>query len=147
MQVNAISFENSSGLKQTTAFALFLGMSLFFLASNHGAYHGYFQDDELGALGWAPTVPAAEFGRALLSPFFQPNNFRPVAHFYFYVMGRYFALDSPKYVIPIQAIHLINVWLVWLLARQFGATAFAASAGSLFFRPPWEIALTCGKRP
>ena len=105
MQVNAISFENSSGLKQTTAFALFLGMSLFFLASNHGAYHGYFQDDELGALGWAPTVPAAEFGRALLSPFFQPNNFRPVAHFYFYVMGRYFALDSPKYVIPPAGTH------------------------------------------
>jgi len=155
MQVNAISFEGSSGLKQSTAFALFLGMSLLFLASNHAAYDGYFQDDELGALGWAPIVPAADFGRALLSPFFQPNNFRPAAHFYFHVMGRYFALDFPKYVIPIQAVHLINIWLVWLLARRFGATAFAASAGSLFFgfhmasfdiywKPMYVFDLLCG---
>jgi len=155
MQVKAIFFEDSSGLKQTTGFALFLVMSLLFVASNHAAYDGYFQDDELGALGWAPIVPAAGFGRALLSPFFQTNNFRPVAHFYFHVMGRYFALDFPKYVIPIQAIHLINVLLVWLLARQFGATAFAASAGCLFFgfhmasfdiywKPMYVFDLLCG---
>jgi hypothetical protein len=69
----------------------------------------------------------------LISPRFQPNNFRPAAHFYFHLAGKYFGLDFAKYVIPIQAIHLLNVWLVWLLTRRFGASTLGASAACLFF--------------
>ena len=155
MQLRADSLDDPSSLKMSTAFALLLAMCLFFLASNRAAYRGYFQDDDLANLAWAPIVPATEFGRALLSPLFQPYNFRPAAHFYFHVMGRYFALDYPKYVIPIQVIHLINVWLVWSLARRFGVSTFAASAGSLFFgfhmalfdiywKPMYVFDLLCG---
>src|SRR5262245_47000831 len=113
--------------------ALLLSFCLFFLVSNHAAYGGYFQDDELANLAWAPIIPAMDFGRALVSPFYQTNNFRPAAHFYFHVLGRSFALDFSKYLVPIHAIHLLNVWLLWLLARRLGACTLGAAAACLFF--------------
>ena len=64
---------------------------------------------------------------------FLTGNFRPVGHLYFAVMGRHFGLDFPKYLIPIHALHLLNVWLLWLIARRLGLSPFAAGAGALFF--------------
>src|SRR5262244_1524393 len=109
MKDQAVNF----GLRPATGCALLISVSLLFLLSNRAAYRSYFQDDELANLAWAPIIPAADFGRALLSPLFQVNNFRPAAHFYFHVMGRSFALDFAKYVVPIHGIHLLNVWLLW----------------------------------
>ena len=33
----------------------------------------------------------------------------------------------------LQAFHLLNVWLLWLVARRLGAPPFAAAAACLFF--------------
>lgn len=120
-------------MSRRAGLALFLLMAVLFLIANRGAYRGFFQDDELDNISWAPHVPLSEFGKTLATPRYLPQNFRPVGHFYFHEMGRRFGLDFPKYVIPIHLLHLLNVWLVWLLARKLGASPFAASAGALFF--------------
>ncbi len=112
---------------------LFLAMATLFLIANRGAYKGYFQDDELDNISWAPSLPASTFAEGLLTPKFLSGNFRPTGHFYFAFMGKRFGLDFPKYLFPIQALHLLNVWLVWLIARRLGASPFAAAAGALFF--------------
>ena len=137
------------------ACALFLAMCLLFLVCNRGAYHGYFEDDDIQTLSWAPILPASEFGRAILSPLFQADNFRPAAHLNYHVLGKLFGLVFPPYVVLIHGLHLLNVWLVWLLARRLGADSFAASAASLFFgfhmalfdiywKPLYMFDLECG---
>ena len=50
--------------------ALFLAMALLFLIANRGAYKGYFQDDELDNISWAPDVPKMEFLTGVLTPRF-----------------------------------------------------------------------------
>ncbi|MGA3098215.1 MAG: hypothetical protein ABSF25_17310 [Bryobacteraceae bacterium] len=112
---------------------LFLLLAALFLLVNRGAYQGYFQDDEIDNLSWAPRLPAVDYLKAALSPRFQENNFRPVGHFYFYAAGRAFHLEFPGYVAAIQLLHLFNVWLIWLLARRLGAKPFAAAAACVFF--------------
>jgi hypothetical protein len=113
--------------------ALFLAMALLFVIANRGAYKGYFQDDELDNISWAPDVPAIDFLSGLVTPKFLAGNFRPVGHLYFALMGKFFGMDFPKYIFPIHALHLLNVWLVWLVARRLNLSPFAAGAGALFF--------------
>src|SRR5579872_2684771 len=113
--------------------AVFLFMALLFLIANRGAYRGYFQDDELDNISWAPQVAKATFLQGLVTPQFLNRNFRPVGHLYFYVMAKNFGLDFPKYIAPLHALHLLNVWLIWLIARRLGAGVFAAGCGALFF--------------
>src|SRR5262245_598985 len=95
IQENAI--ETEGGLKRGTGCALFLALSLVFLACNHAGYRSYFQDDELDNLSWAPVTPTMDFVRQLVSPRFHPHNFRPAAELYFHVMGKWFGLDFSKY--------------------------------------------------
>src|SRR6266567_4639527 len=113
--------------------ALFLATALLFLIANRGAYKGYFQDDELDNASWAPYLSGTDFLSGVVTPKFLTGNFRPAGHFYFAVMGRRFGLDFPKYLFPIHALHLLNVWLLWLIARHLGLSPFAAGAGALFF--------------
>jgi hypothetical protein len=113
--------------------AFFLIVAILFLIANRGAYKGYFQGDSLDSLGWAPRVPVTVFAKLLVSPLYQTNNFRPVGHFYFHVMGRLFGLDFPKYLVPLHLLHLFNVWLLWMLLRRLGASRFAAGLGAFFF--------------
>src|ERR1043166_1348 len=96
---------------------LFFAMALLFVIANRGAYKGYFQDDELDNISWAPDVPAIDFLSGLATPRFLAGNFRPVGHLYFALMGKFFGMDFPKYIFPIHALHLLNVWLIWLVAR------------------------------
>ena len=49
-------------------------------------------------------------------------------------MSRAFALDFSKYLLPLHLVHLLNVWLLWMLLRRLGCSMFAASAGALFSR-------------
>ena len=112
---------------------LSLLLAAVFLILNRAAYQGYFQDDELDNLSWAPLLPAAEYLKIALAPRFQPNNFRPVGHFYFHAAEGLFDLEFPGYVATIHALHLFNVWLLWLLARRLGAPSLAASAACFFF--------------
>lgn len=113
--------------------ALFLAMAALFLIANRASYKGYFQDDDLNSVSWAPQLSLVDFAKGLLTPRFIPGNFRPVGHFYYYLMGSWFHLDFPKYLAVLHALHFLNVWLVWKLARKLGVGIFAASAGTLFF--------------
>ena len=112
---------------------LFVAFAALFLTVNRDAYRGYFQDDEIDNLSWAPYLSTMDFVKGALTPRFQPNNFRPVGHYYFHAAEQLFGLDFPKYVAVIHAIHLVNVWLLWLLARRLGAKPFAAGAACAFF--------------
>ncbi|MGA2133527.1 MAG: hypothetical protein ABSH50_14630 [Bryobacteraceae bacterium] len=113
--------------------ALCLALALAFFAANRGATRGFFQGDELDNIGWTPQVPLATFATDLVSPLYNARNFRPVGHLYFRIMSRNFGLDFPKYLPPLHLVHLLNVWLLWLLQRRLGSTPYQASAGALFF--------------
>src|SRR5258708_13285813 len=134
--------------------ALFLAMAALFLIANRAAYKGYFQDDELNNLSWTRDIPALEYAQAILTPKFFNNNFRPVGHFYFREMSLLFGLDFPKYLPLIHLAHILNVWLVWLLARRPGLEPLPASLGTLSFafdmavfavywKPMYVFALSC----
>ncbi|HUK19023.1 MAG TPA: hypothetical protein VLW65_21530 [Bryobacteraceae bacterium] len=112
---------------------IFLAFTAIFLLLNRAAYKGYFQDDELDTISWTPYTPATHYLEAALSPRFQPGNFRPVGHFYYYVALHLFGLDFPKWIALLHAIHLLNVWLLWLVLRRLGAPPAAAGCACLFF--------------
>jgi hypothetical protein len=110
-----------------------LALTALFLLLNRSAYKGYFQDDELDNLSWAPRTPAGTYLQGVLTPRFLPDNFRPVGHFYFFATGRLFDLDFPKYVAVLQFFHLLNVGLLWMLARRLGAPPVPALLACVFF--------------
>src|SRR4051812_18268088 len=113
--------------------ALFLAMATLFLLANRPAYKGYFQDDELNNIAWTRDIPALDYARAVLTPKFFNNNFRPVGHFYYREMSLLHGLDFTSYLPLIHLAHIVNVWLVWMLARRLGFSPAAASLGTLFF--------------
>jgi hypothetical protein len=120
-------------MSKRTGLLLFVALAAVFLVANRGAYRGYFQDDEFDTLSWARYGSSMEYLKGAVTPLFQVNNFRPTGHFYFHEGEHLFGLDFPKYVAVIHLFHLLNVWLVWLLARKLGASALAAGAGAVFF--------------
>lgn len=110
-----------------------VAIAVAFIGLNHTAYDGFFQDDELDNLRWAPSRPATIFIKGLLDPRFERYNFRPVGHLYFAWMGRNFGLDFPPYMTPIFAIHLLNALLLYLLMRKLGIAQWCAIAAAAFF--------------
>lgn len=106
---------------------------MVFIALNYRAYDGFFQDDELDNLSWAPYLTAGEYARGFFDPLFSVNNFRPVGHLYFAVMGRLFAENFPPWMTPIFALHLICAALIFLLARKLKIDAWQALAAMAFF--------------
>lgn len=110
-----------------------LGIALVFLVLNHTAYDGFFQDDELDNLNWAPSLPALTFLTHLLKPTFEPDNFRPAGHFYFKLMGSLFGLDFAPYITPIFALHFLNALLLFLLMRKLAIKPWCALAATAFF--------------
>ena len=110
-----------------------LATAVLFLIANRAAYKGYFQDDELNNIAWTRDIPVIDYAKAILTPRFFANNFRPVGHFYFRQMSLLYGLDFPKYLPVLHLAHLLNVWLVWLIARRLGIGPLAASLGALFF--------------
>ena len=113
--------------------ALFLTMAALFLIANRAAYKGFFQDDELNNISWTRDIPALEYAKAVFTPKFFNNNFRPVGHYYYRAMSLRYGLDFPKYLPLMHLAHILNVWLVWLLARRLGLPPLASSLGALFF--------------
>lgn len=112
-----------------TAASLAIAFGLVF----HGAYRGYFQDDEIDTLSWAPELSSIEYAKAFFTPRYLENNFRPVGHWYFHEFGRMFGLSFSRYVISIQVFHLLNIWLIWLICKRMGASDAGAFAGAMFF--------------
>ena len=120
-------------MSRRAGWALTVAAIAFFLLLNRAAYKGYFQDDDLDTLGWAGAFPASEFLQYLITPRLSPTNFRPVGAFYYHALETAFGLDFPKYVIVLHGLHLLNIWLVWLLARKLGIGPWGAAAGAFFF--------------
>ncbi len=113
--------------------ALFVAAAALFLIANRASYQGYFQDDELDNIAWTRDLPLSTYLKGIASPHFFPNNFRPVGHLYFREMSLLFGLDFPPYLPLLHLAHLLNVFLVWRIARQIGVSALAASLGTLLF--------------
>jgi hypothetical protein len=135
--------------------AIFAGMVVLFLVANRDAYRGYFQDDDLDTLGWTWTVPLGHYCKALATPEHSPNGFRPTGHAFYRVMDAVAGLSFPPWVAAIQAVHLLNAGLLWLLIRQLGISAGPALAGVIVFlfhpatfdaywRPMFVFDLLCG---
>ncbi|HZL57388.1 MAG TPA: hypothetical protein VFC21_09915 [Bryobacteraceae bacterium] len=106
---------------------------LAFIGLNFRAYDGFFQDDELDTLAWAPSRQMTEYVTGFLKPTFDRANFRPVGHLYYTLMGRAFGLDFPPYMTPIFAIHLLNALLLLLLLRKLRIGIWHSLAGVAFF--------------
>jgi hypothetical protein len=119
-------------MSKRTGWILFLLLALVFLILNRDAYRGYFQDDEINAMSWTRSGPATAFLKGALQPLYK-DCFRAVGFYFFKVTENLFGLDFPKYVAVIQAIHLLNVWMLWLFIRRLGAPVFAACFGVAFF--------------
>jgi hypothetical protein len=112
---------------------LLLMFVAFFLLLNSGAYRGYFQDDEIDNLSWTPALGPVEFLQGVITPLYFPNNFRPVGHYYFHAVEEIAGLNFPVYVGVLQAVHVLNVWLLWLVMRRMGALPPAAAVACAFF--------------
>jgi hypothetical protein len=106
---------------------------VLFVGLNHDAYRGYFQDDEIDNLSWAPLLGPADFLTGVLSPLYYANNFRPAGHYYFHAVEELAGLNFPVYVGVLQAFHVLNVWLLWLVMRRLGAPVAAAALACCFF--------------
>jgi hypothetical protein len=115
------------------AWVLFLVLAVLFLVLNSGAHNSYFQDDDLQTMGWVTFVRSTEFLQYLVSPRFSPSNFRPLAHYYYHVMTLFFPLDFPKFIMPLQVIFLLNVWLLWMVARKLDLGAMPIFIGVVFY--------------
>jgi hypothetical protein len=111
----------------------FLAFAAVFLILNRAAYKGYFQDDEFDTIAWTPYVAPVHYLEGALSPRFSTDNFRPTGHFFYYVALHLFGAAFPKWIALLHAIHLLNVWLLWLVLRRLGAPPLAAGAACLFF--------------
>jgi hypothetical protein len=132
-----------------------IGIALAFLVLNHRAYDGYFQDDELDTLTWAPSRDAALYIRGLISPAFENDNFRPVGHLFFTLMGRAFSLNFAPWVTPLFVIHFLNGALLFLILRRIRVEVWPALAAVAFFllsaaaldaywKPMYVFDLLCG---
>jgi hypothetical protein len=110
-----------------------VGIAVAFVVLNLGAYDGFFQDDEIDTLSWSPSRHLSEYVITFLNPTFDTNNFRPVGHVYYLLMGRAFGIDFPPYITPLFAIHLVNAALLFLLLRKISIGRWAALAGTAFF--------------
>jgi hypothetical protein len=128
---NSATIEHS--MSKRAGLLLFAAFAALFLTVNRDAYRGYFQDDEIDNLSWTPYLGPLDFLKGAITPQFQANNFRPVGHYYFHAVEEIAGLDFPIYVAVLQAFHLLNVWLLWLVARRLGAPVFAVAAACLFF--------------
>jgi hypothetical protein len=126
-----------------------------FLVYNYRAYGSFFFDDAFDHLTWTKVANLRVFIDGLLTWKFLPNNFRPVAHFYYRLMFDLFGYHFRAWVAVLHIFHLIAIWLLWLVIRRLGAGIWAAAAGTLVFalnmsafyvywRPMFHFDLLCG---
>ena len=83
-------------------------------------------------MSWTRFGPATGFLKGALQPIYK-YCFRAVGFYFFRVTEGLFGLDFPKYVAVIQALHLLNVWMLWLLLRRLAAPLFPACFAVAFF--------------
>ena len=119
-------------MSKRNGWILFLLLAAVFLLVNSQAYRGYFQDDEIASMAWTRWNPTTEFLKGALTPVYK-SYFRAIGFTYFHLTERFFGLDFPKYVAVLHAIHLFNVWLLWLFIRRLGSPPWAACVAVAFF--------------
>jgi hypothetical protein len=83
-------------------------------------------------MSWTRVGPTWAFLKGVASPLYK-YCFRAMGFYFFKVTEGWFHLDFPKYVVVIQAIHLLNVWMLWVLLRRAGAQVFPACFAVGFF--------------
>jgi hypothetical protein len=114
--------------------AAFLGAVLLLSFLVHrAAFQGYFEDDDLSTFPWARSVSLVDLVRDIPSLKYPPEHARPTGYFYFTALYRGAGLDYPPYVAVLQAIHVLNICLLWLLLRRLGLDPIPAATGCLFF--------------
>jgi hypothetical protein len=113
--------------------AIFLAMALLFLIANRGAYEGWFSGDDLDNIAWTRLSPARDYAAGAVTPLYQPQNFRPAGHFYFFMMYRLAGLQFPWYVAVIHVLHFAAAVLLWMFLRRMEMQWIGAAAGVLFF--------------
>ncbi|MBZ5605233.1 MAG: hypothetical protein LAO79_23285 [Acidobacteriia bacterium] len=112
----------------------FLAIVVLFAAANRPAYNSFFASDDLDNIANAREAELSYYAKTLVNPIGQADTvFRPVPAFYYWVMARTAGLHFAPYVAVIQLIHLLNVALVFFLARSLGATRIGACAASALF--------------
>ena len=133
-----------------------IAIAVVFIALNYRAYDGFFQDDELDNLSWAPFAGRRANSRSALATAAVPvNNFRPAGHLYFTRDGEaLFGEDFPPYMTPIFAFHLLNGLLIFAAApknadsdrgMRLAAVAFftlSAAAFDAYWKPMYVFDLS-----
>lgn len=122
------------GLTRLRLLLFALCVAGLFLIANHSAYKSFFTGDDLDNMANARLLKWADVGRVLVDPsFVGPKTFRAVGYSYYLVLVRSAGMRYWPYVAGIHAIHLLNVLLLWLLARALGAEFLAAGAGAALY--------------
>jgi len=106
----------------------------YFFIANRASYRGFFPNDDLDNIANARGLVAADYAKALVRP--DPGGegyFRAIGYFFYTVLSGTAGLRFWPYVLAIQLIHLVNVLLVFLLARAMGAKRLGACAAVLLF--------------
>lgn len=122
--------------------ALWAAAAFLFLAVNRGAYEGYFSDDDLDNLAWTRHASPALFIEGIATPKQFASNFRPVGHAVYKMLGSTAGLEFCWYAAFIQAVHLLNLLLLWHVLRRLGAPwqgALAASTVFLFHMAAFDV--------
>lgn len=131
-------------------------IALLFLIANRGAYQGFFTDDDFDNMANAHGSHLADFTDALIKPVAGGAvAFRPAAHAFYYVLVRTAGVSFTPYVAGIHWIHILNLILIFALARSLGATPIGAGAAAMLFafhagvlaiywRPMYIFDLLCG---
>src|SRR5690349_13252000 len=108
---------------------IILAAAVLFYFENRPGYKSYFSDDDLNNLGWPTWTGIGTYLTGLITPKFYEFNFRPVGFLYYRIMGPAFHLNFLPYVLVLQALHVLHVVLLFLIARRLGLSAVAALAG------------------
>ena len=139
----------------TKRIGIVAALALLFIVANRGAYRSFFFGDDLDNLAWTRSVPAERFVKALASPVYTANNFRPTGHGLYQVWHRAFGLQFPRYAATIQLLHLLNAFLLFWLLRRVGAGEWQAAVAAVmwvfhmalfgaFWRPMYVFDVLCG---
>jgi hypothetical protein len=146
---------NAASMRKYAPLACFLAAIVLFYFASRPAYRGYFSEDDLATLSWAPIAGADSYYGEILNPKSNDLNFRPFAALYYSFLGRTAKLRYVPYVVVLQLLHVLNVVLLIFLLREFGFSWIAAGAGVLFYafnaatmeaywKPMFVFDLLCG---
>jgi hypothetical protein len=123
-----------SGVSLPRLLLFALCLAGLFLIVNQSAFHSFFTDDDLDNMANARLMKWTDIARVLAVPSLSgPKVFRAVGYSYYVAMVRTAGLTYWPYVAGILAIHLVNVLLLWLLARGLGAEFLGAGAAAVFY--------------